>query len=193
MAGKYRTAESVLVQDFGFTSKQASEWLEKRKEMEENHSHILPSLDDRNKMPKVEYHEFIAVEKIGPVTVAFSNKPYCEFAFSGDEGIWTMGRVTTDKKEIITSPWQVCSDELGYLYLGTSKGNIYRGNIAYKSLGWALVNGVSFADDDPILYTRTMDDGTILATSKKGGCVYSLDRGLTWAKIQIERGTDALE
>ena len=46
-------------------------------------------------MIKVECQEFIAIEKVGPVIIAFSNKPCCEFAFSTDEGIhWAAGKAT---------------------------------------------------------------------------------------------------
>jgi hypothetical protein len=145
-------------------------------------------------MPEIKYQEFIAVERVGPVIVAFSNRPRCEFAFTQDEGVtWVSGHVSRHEDEIITSPWQICSDSLRNLYLGTSKGNIYLGNIAHYGLGWSLVNCTSFADDDPILYIKPMSDDSLFAVSKSGSCISSLDRGLTWRTVEVSKGVGVLE
>lgn len=145
-------------------------------------------------MPEIEYQEFVAVEKVGHVVVAFSNRPFCEFAFTSDEGdYWVSGCISKDENEIVTSSSQVCSDEQGFIYLGTSKGNIYRANIAYDNLGWSMVNDVSFADDDSILYVKIMGDGSVFVASGKGVCIFSLDRGMTWKSIRPNKGLEALE
>jgi hypothetical protein len=145
---------------------------------------------------KIEVQEFIAVEKVGPIIVAFSNRPFCEFSFTSDEGLyWVPGCISKDENEIVTSPLQVCSDEQGFIYLGTSKGNIYRANISYENLGWSMVNDVSFADDDPVSYIKIMSDGSVFAVSGKGMCIFSLDGGNVWKFLSIseKKGLEAIE
>lgn len=132
---------------------------------------------------KIECHCFIAVEKVGGTIFAFSNKPYCEFAYSDDESLhWTIDKLSQHEDEKITSPWQVCQDGLGNLYVGTSRGNIYR---SPYGLYWSLANDVYFADDDPILWIKA-SDGSIFAASQSGKCIFSTDRGLTWECLTIE-------